>query len=762
MAESAKRNHSPDCQTRKKSRKVVPQNVHALDCSDRQRALTPSAASLNKAPSTLKRKSSMPSSTDLIETGRFIDAVSCHKEPQLPDDRCVNALQNGCKDNFQGNDNCRIERLLSFHSREDNIPSMPITPRATPQSIPSILARRRRHRLTRSRSTQKSIKDRVADFMANLYAELDDACYMYNELANPKWYCHSALDIIIGARACAIHSSASNEDVESRVRSTLKSNTHKSNQQRRITRRGADSTNGLPFHENNQQSVGNINRKLRSLSVRGDGIPASPASLASDLKTNSTLKDAEGMFLAPRYRKAARFAAETDWITLTICAHSTIFTSEFLRYTSSRFDKFQTEIDTCLKKNKFSISMYAHTRRLAFQKILSRSTTQLSMLPLPSILRQDQTKSISQAKKLHQSNLALPPGAKHPHEVHLHNKGQTVQNTVDFPAPNEALPGELIRKLNQVDISRYKHTFPNDPLWAGRKTWPIDNPLFRTSNHLEEQGCGGSCNVAKCYVCLDTLSPNLSRKVPDSHPSAFCDCTLDDIDPALRARGLHHSLSKPRPTPLLEMYLPSSGLGVGVRALQNIRRGAYLGLYLGEIYPLSPPDTNIPFPTTHNPHLGSLYGLYRNNTYHLAILGKQPAGYPPHPRSSSSSSPSSSSSSKPKETTTIPPVLGIIDAALHGNWTRYMNHSCSPNTIFCTRPVGKLVVTTVEALREIRWGEEMTVDYGEEYFVKGGRDCRCGEEGCRLWRAGRVGRRSGVSWGEWVGRSGRKGQEEEE
>jgi uncharacterized protein len=53
-----------------------------------------------------------------------------------------------------------------------------------------------------------------------------------------------------------------------------------------------------------------------------------------------------------------------------------------------------------------------------------------------------------------------------------------------------------------------------------------------------------------------------------------------------------------------------------------------------------------------------------------------------------------------------------IDGSSRRNLGRYINHSCRPNTEALLRK-GKIVFT---ALRDIAPGEEITLDYGEEYF----------------------------------------------
>lgn len=75
----------------------------------------------------------------------------------------------------------------------------------------------------------------------------------------------------------------------------------------------------------------------------------------------------------------------------------------------------------------------------------------------------------------------------------------------------------------------------------------------------------------------------------------------------------------------------------------------------------------------------------------------------------------------------------IVDATVGGNDSRYINHSCEPN---CEAVIERKRVF-IEALRDIRPGEELTYDYHLDY--EGGYPprwreryaCRCGAPSCR-------------------------------
>jgi SET domain-containing protein len=80
----------------------------------------------------------------------------------------------------------------------------------------------------------------------------------------------------------------------------------------------------------------------------------------------------------------------------------------------------------------------------------------------------------------------------------------------------------------------------------------------------------------------------------------------------------------------------------------------------------------------------------------------------------------------------------VIDAGVDGNAARFVNHACEPN---CESVIEERRVF-IEAIRDIRPGEELTYDYQIQREPDDPPDvdvtfaCRCGTPGCRgtmLW-----------------------------
>lgn len=68
--------------------------------------------------------------------------------------------------------------------------------------------------------------------------------------------------------------------------------------------------------------------------------------------------------------------------------------------------------------------------------------------------------------------------------------------------------------------------------------------------------------------------------------------------------------------------------------------------------------------------------------------------------------------------------MWTIDGSSRSNTARYINHSCEPNTEAEIRD-GRIMI---DALRDIKKGEELTIDYDMEYYDEFIRPhgCKCG------------------------------------
>lgn len=67
----------------------------------------------------------------------------------------------------------------------------------------------------------------------------------------------------------------------------------------------------------------------------------------------------------------------------------------------------------------------------------------------------------------------------------------------------------------------------------------------------------------------------------------------------------------------------------------------------------------------------------------------------------------------------------ILDAGKCGNWTRFVNSSCKPNVQAVTEAVGKRVTMFFRARKNIGPAQELFINYGKLYFKRAGIACRC-------------------------------------
>ena len=73
-------------------------------------------------------------------------------------------------------------------------------------------------------------------------------------------------------------------------------------------------------------------------------------------------------------------------------------------------------------------------------------------------------------------------------------------------------------------------------------------------------------------------------------------------------------------------------------------------------------------------------------------------------------------------------AVRMIDGSSRSNTARYINHSCKPNCE--VEIIGGRVF--VHAIKRIDIGEEITYDYGEEYFDEYIKDMPCRCENCKM------------------------------
>ncbi|KAK4155682.1 hypothetical protein C8A00DRAFT_13310 [Chaetomidium leptoderma] len=167
------------------------------------------------------------------------------------------------------------------------------------------------------------------------------------------------------------------------------------------------------------------------------------------------------------------------------------------------------------------------------------------------------------------------------------------------------------------------------------------------------------------YNCLHCKKPPNSEKCTISCYSAF---RAKRFVPARAKIQIRKTAPGPHAT----------GLGVFVKNGQTITKGAWLGEYLGELLPPSAPEA------TTSLYAFTMPGIAAGNAREL-----------------------------------------LVDGQTHGNWTRFVNSACRPNVLASPEQVGKVRIVAFRALRTIRPGEQLLINYGRHYFSERGMRCCC-------------------------------------
>ena len=205
---------------------------------------------------------------------------------------------------------------------------------------------------------------------------------------------------------------------------------------------------------------------------------------------------------------------------------------------------------------------------------------------------------------------------------------------------------------------------PRHPSFEGSEQIDVPNNLYYRRNFIGSK-------MPETWPAGRAYPSNPTTRLLAEGPCSSCFANLPcHCDPAICAIVTR---------PLVEVR--DYGIkGVGIRALQRIRKGDILGEYVGLLLPAG--DNSDP--------------VY---AFDFARSGHSPDE-----------------------------VQAVISAKDYGNWTRFLNHSCRPSTRFNRMIIGRRHRIMVQAERDIEMFEEITVGYGRGYWTT--RHCLCGEDNC--------------------------------
>lgn len=396
------------------------------------------------------------------------------------------------------------------------------------------------------------------------------------------------------------------------------------------------------------------------------------------------------------------FIHRFDWMLLAICAYSSQFRNFMLDHTVKA--AFRDEFDNILSDNIASLKLFACSRDLNWKVLLSdhdemfatletllgASNTSMAIFRSAEMLECINRENDRRTKP--EETISIPAeyfsrDLRHPHELAF-SEGFISEPMLHPQEQSTTVLLPLVKRNIETSV-----VLPNERYEEQRQSeWPIPDPRWRSSK--EDQ----------CRVCNNRpWSDNLT-----DWQSSICNCTIESLANHLAAQN------PPQYAGALIELVNSTPFAIGVRALQSFSPGALLAEVVGEIYP--PEDS-----TEYEAYIDAdRYVTSQTSTAKWRMYRLKNGRGLRH---------------------TDTNAVCQIDSAVRGNWTRYLNHSCSANTRLQQYSVGDkvLMCVRVEDGKSIAFGECLTMDYGRQYFIGKKIPCRCGEDCCTLWNEKRIG-----------------------
>jgi hypothetical protein len=306
-----------------------------------------------------------------------------------------------------------------------------------------------------------------------------------------------------------------------------------------------------------------------------------------------------------------------------------------------------------VNENRDSLKMFAVTRNVPFVRHYDSS-------PWPRLIG-------SLPAHCYERPLSLQP-----HEVYLSKSGLIKRLKING------------RKVKDVSESFYDaDKFKEYPRY---EKWPLSWIYPRNPTHSAPTDEGKFPDCWKCKRTMGPTHPGPSQPRWVVHPFKACECTTSDVFTY----------------PIVEIieYPPMPNdpntINRGIRALSVIKKDYILGEYVGDIIPKQAQDD------------------VGDDSYAFDLYG---------PRTNASEENEAEEGEEEEETKfddddDLGESIAIVSACYNGNWTRFMNHKGmgKNNVQFVTKSIGYKTRILAVARRNIAFGEELTVSYGEEYF----------------------------------------------
>ena len=430
-----------------------------------------------------------------------------------------------------------------------------------------------------------------------------------------------------------------------------------------------------------------------------------------------TFHDDNAPILSVAMSRLATASRRLGYPVLSICLHSetvcNLLTSSISSATwTARLDE--------LNHRKASLELFAKTNGLSFMQSIRSTDTYFKRLSTRLHTAQITTANKDPTEfgieprdmvEIHPANVGAVPN----HLWALHGSTAATRCQARFVIGRKLKKARatLGRVGEQAQCDQEEITdsvILPDYSWTWKSKWPENDPRYA--------GFEGD----ECLNCLSLNSAPLTTERKKEISKCRRNCTIEK----------HHARHD-RPLPIMLELFDTGRCGVGVRSLQEIAKGEVIGVYLGEIYPMHKKDEDQEEPCRYEGSDGSAYRLGQR-------LERRPekrkasdagGGTPKKRRVNREEEPAQDYDLADLDDNEY--HMMVIDSMVKGNWTRFINHNCGYNTTFQHYNYGMRRHTVIEATRDIAFGEEITIDYGPEYFPRMNFACKCGSFNCRKW-----------------------------
>lgn len=422
------------------------------------------------------------------------------------------------------------------------------------------------------------------------------------------------------------------------------------------------------------------------------------------------------------------FCKASNLLLLSVCAHSESFRTAIARGNTNDGSAKWGDVLIKIKQCASSLELFAKTRNLDWDGALRASDNDFGILLASTFA------TFAACNNVDKTIFGIGP-----HDLkHLHD-------------PEDHIPHHWVLPLKRESARRCRIDYKFSGYLDTDDFWGAAVPGGHHNNATTKPSAGDPQTADQMDVAESILLPNHSfsylpakaqgdprfagytgypctvcgREQASGRTRAAsrrpCTCTFADL---CQNTGCN-------PEALVEL-IDTETMGTGVRALQAFQKDDYIGEYIGQVYKRYV-DSQGSVDCRYHGDEGTSYlfpsKILRQSDYPDRTARMQT-------RRGGKTAPAAPAAPAPAKDTT---EYFNLDPAIYGNWTRYINHSCQPNTGYKYVNMGQLSCVVIHALEDIECGQVLTVDYGGDYFKHFSFGCKCGYASCKYWKQAKGG-----------------------